>query len=55
MSKMMVKCKKCGNEHPSMIQMDETSYKTSTLSNNSEQCPKCGQMSTYNKEDYFFK
>lgn len=52
---MMVKCRKCGDEHRSMIQMDEQSFKSSSLSNNSEQCSKCGQMSTYNKSDYFFR
>ena len=52
---MMVKCKKCGAEHPSGIQMNEESYKTATLTNNAESCPTCGEMSTYNKEDYFFR
>jgi RNA polymerase subunit RPABC4/transcription elongation factor Spt4 len=57
MRKMMIKCKnsKCGAVHPSMMQMDENTFKTSTLTNNSEQCPKCGKMSTYNKPDYFFE
>jgi len=52
---MMVKCKSCRYEHDSGIQMDDESFKASTLSNNSEQCPRCGKTSTYNKEDYFFK
>ena len=52
---MMVKCKNCGDEHKSMIQMSEESFKTNTLSDNTESCPSCGKMSTYNKEDYFFK
>jgi uncharacterized Zn finger protein len=51
---LMVKCKNCGTVHPSAIQVDETSFKTTTLTNNSENCPKCGKMSTYNKPDYFF-
>jgi hypothetical protein len=38
-----------------MIQMNEQSFQSSTLSNNSEQCPKCGRMTTYNKSDYFFR
>ena len=55
--KLFVKCKNlsCGYEHPSAIQVSRQSSETSGLSNNSEQCPKCGQMSTYNKPDYFFK
>jgi hypothetical protein len=51
----MVKCKVCGESHPSAIQMDKTSFQTSILSNNSENCQKCGKMSTYNQEDYFFE
>jgi hypothetical protein len=38
-----------------MIQMDEKSFKSSVLENNSEQCPKCHKMSRYNKKDYFFR
>jgi Zn finger protein HypA/HybF involved in hydrogenase expression len=52
---MMVKCKRCNFEHPSTIQIDKISFETTTLSNHNEQCPQCGSMSTYNKEDYFFK
>jgi translation initiation factor 2 beta subunit (eIF-2beta)/eIF-5 len=52
---MMVKCRQCGDEHPSMIQIDQESFKTSALSNNSEQCSKCGKITTYNKSDYFFR
>jgi len=54
----MVRCKECGDEHPSLlIQMDEKQFNNPTivLKNNSEQCPKCGKRSTYNKPDYFFK
>jgi len=52
---MMVKCKACGEAHPSGMQMDETTFATTTLTNNSENCPKCQATSTYNKEDYFFQ
>ena len=52
---MMIKCKSCGNEQPSAIQMNEQSFESATLTNNSEQCTSCGQMSTYNKYDYFFR
>ena len=53
---LMVKCKKCGNEFPSrVIQMDEQSFKAATVHGNVENCPQCRGISTYNKEDYFFK
>ncbi|MGB9024277.1 MAG: hypothetical protein WCC94_12710 [Candidatus Bathyarchaeia archaeon] len=56
---LMVRCKnlKCGDVHRSMIQMDEKTFKSpgTVLENNSEQCPKCGKMSTYSKKDYFFR
>jgi predicted RNA-binding Zn-ribbon protein involved in translation (DUF1610 family) len=53
--KTYVKCKHCGFEHPSGIQIDQRSFQTVTLSNNQENCPKCGQFSTYNKPDYYFR
>jgi hypothetical protein len=52
---MMVKCKQCGFQHPSSLQMDEDSLEASSISNNSEKCTKCGYSSAYNKEDYFFQ
>ena len=54
-STLMVKCRDCGNEHPSIIQMDTSAFKTTKFQNKSEHCPKCGNVSTYNnKSDYFF-
>ena len=54
---LMIKCKNssCGFERPAAIQIDEISFQTKSLSNNSEECPKCGQVSIYDKPDYFFK
>jgi hypothetical protein len=54
---LMIKCKNpsCGFERPATIQIDEISFQTKSLSNNSENCPKCGQISTYDKPDYFFR
>jgi len=51
---MMAKCKSCGEKHYSGVQMGESSFATATLTNISENCPKCGAISTYNKGDYFF-
>ncbi len=52
---MMIKCKGCREVHSSAIQVDQMRFQTVTLTNNSEYCPKCHAMSTYNKEDYFFQ
>lgn len=52
---MMLKCKNCGTEFPSGIQMDEASFATAKLEQNAEQCPACGQSHGYDKPDYFFK
>jgi transcription initiation factor IIE alpha subunit len=34
--------------------MDRSSFETATLTDNGYQCPACGEMKTYNKEDHFF-
>jgi translation initiation factor 2 beta subunit (eIF-2beta)/eIF-5 len=51
----MVKCKSCGYEHPSRIQIDEPAFENATLEQSGERCSKCGSISTYNKLDYYFK
>jgi hypothetical protein len=51
---MMVKCRDCGHEHPSIIQMDTSDFKTAMIEEKREQCPKCRSVSTYKKSDYFF-
>jgi len=51
---MMIKCRDCGHEHPSIIQMETSDFKTAKIHEKREQCPKCGSVSTYNKSDYFF-
>jgi DNA-directed RNA polymerase subunit RPC12/RpoP len=51
---MMAKCRDCGHEHPSIIQMNISDFKTAIIQEKREQCPKCGSISTYKKSDYFF-
>ena len=51
---MMIKCRDCGHEHPSMVQMDIVDFRIARINEKSEQCPKCGSVSTYKKSDYFF-
>jgi hypothetical protein len=54
---LMVRCKECGFEHPSEIQMDQKSFEdpNTILENNSEGCWQCRKLSTYNKPDFYFK
>jgi predicted RNA-binding Zn-ribbon protein involved in translation (DUF1610 family) len=51
---MMIKCRDCGHEHPSIVQMDIVDFRIARINEKSEQCPKCGSVSTYKKSDYFF-
>jgi predicted nucleic-acid-binding Zn-ribbon protein len=51
---LMIKCKKCNDWFQSPIQMDEKSFMTSTLTNNTLQCPRCGNGNVTNKEDMKF-
>ncbi len=51
---MMIKCRDCGHEHPSVIQMEKSDFQVAEFHEKSEQCPQCGSISTYNKTDYFF-
>jgi endogenous inhibitor of DNA gyrase (YacG/DUF329 family) len=51
---LMVKCRDCGHEHPSIIQMGTSDFKTAMIQEKREQCPKCGSVSAYKKSDYFF-
>jgi hypothetical protein len=53
MPMLYLKCKICGTKFASGIAVDEKSYKTLSLINNSHTCPK-GHVSSYNKQDYSF-
>jgi hypothetical protein len=49
-------CKSCGGLHPSPIAFgDKKSFESSTLTGNGFQCPKTGQMATYDKKDMVWK
>lgn len=50
------KCKICGEEHSSPIGFkDKESFESSTLAENSFECPKTRQSAKYDKEDMFWK
>lgn len=55
--RLYVKCKndKCKREFLSPIQMNEESFKKSTLKQNTYQCYICKQTNLYDKKDHFFK
>ena len=55
--RLYVRCKneKCKREFLSPVQIDEESFKTTTLERNSFDCYYCRQANTYDKEDHFFK
>jgi len=55
MTQLMLRCRNCGSEFLSLIQMDEESFHSAILSNESEPCPNCTQTFAHNKLDYFFK
>jgi endogenous inhibitor of DNA gyrase (YacG/DUF329 family) len=54
---LMVRCPHCKREHPSAIQVDPQSFKTTILEQNVESCPYCGKSAPYSKSlgDYYFK
>jgi len=56
MMPVTVRCKNCGFEHPSVYQMDRASFEDQsvTMTNHNEDCPQCGNISTYDKPDYSF-
>ena len=49
MMPIMVKCKSCGFERPSVYQMDRESFEDPCvmITNHNEDCPHCGNISTY--------
>jgi ribosomal protein L37E len=54
---VVVKCKKCGQEFPSKLvqTVNEQGLKNFTFESNNEICLSCGQPSSYNFNDYFWK
>ena len=51
MVQLKVKCPNCGKTIGTGISMDEQSFRDATLSNNQVNCPACGQLVTWSKED----
>jgi len=55
MTQLMIRCRNCGSEFRSRIQLDELSFHSAIITNKSEPCPTCKQTFVHNKLDYFFK
>ncbi len=55
MPSIMIKCPKTGKALPTGISMPKESFDdpTNVFTNNSTQCPHCGQMHVWNKSDAF--
>ncbi len=51
MGELKFQCKKCHRIIGTGISMDLESFKTSSLVNNSTNCPNCGSTVKWNKED----
>ena len=51
---LRLKCKTCGEEFVSGIQLDPASFSSAVLANNVESCPR-GDSNSYDKADYYFK
>jgi|SRR5205814_9859396 endogenous inhibitor of DNA gyrase (YacG/DUF329 family) len=48
-----IRCPRTGKNVPTGVAMDEESFKSATLKDNSVQCPHCGEMHTWQKKDAF--
>jgi len=51
---LFLKCKRCGIEFPSEMNIDKKSFETIQLIGNYHTCPK-GHTEQYDKSDYFYK
>jgi endogenous inhibitor of DNA gyrase (YacG/DUF329 family) len=50
MANVVIKCPKTGKLVPTGMNMDEASFKSSSMTNNSFNCPACGETHTWNKD-----
>lgn len=48
------KCKICGANHPSPIELDKKSFESADLRNNTFECPIKRKSANYDKEDMFW-
>jgi hypothetical protein len=56
MARVMINCPATKKPVPTMMDMDQISFDSSSLENNSfEPCPECGGAHTWNKDDAFLE
>jgi len=55
MPQVMINCPKTGNPISTQMNMDQRSFDTATLSQNSVDCPECRQTHTWDKKDAFLE
>ncbi len=55
MATVMIKCPTTGKDVSTGMSMDQQSFQTATLSNNSVRCSACGKDHVWNKKDAFLK
>jgi predicted RNA-binding Zn-ribbon protein involved in translation (DUF1610 family) len=51
MGNIVITCPKTGKTISTGMSMDKASFESATLTDNSVQCPECGQMHVWNKKD----
>lgn len=51
--RVMIACPQTGESISTGMAMDEESFESAALSQKSVQCPECGQIHTWDKEDAF--
>lgn len=54
MSSLYIKCKTCGVEFKTGVQINEESFETTSITYQYETCPS-GHWNPYDKKDFFFK
>ena len=52
MADLLLTCKSCGKSFSSGMTLDRDSIKSTALSQNTHECPHCGQSNTYDQLDY---
>lgn len=54
MGRLLIKCPESEKMIPTGMEMDQRSFKGSTLQNNSVLCPECGKTHNWDRDDVIF-
>ena len=55
MATVMIRCPETGKALPTDLVMTKSQFETSTLENNTVNCPHCGQNHTWSKDDVWLE